>query len=321
MNKLSLRILKFFVASIFCIPLFFGSAVNITRAQTVVNDYVPLYFTPQIEIPNSAIQGKVSVAGVPDDKGIITSTLLAQYIQALYNYGLSVGGILAAIMLMAGGILWLVSAGDSGKIGQAKDLIMGSIVGIFILFGAYLILNTINPKLVQMKGVEVLGIKAQTGSLTTCCNPKQGPISFYITTKDGKSYFNDDKVVGEKTKKGMEFVSCWDTLLATNCTSGSCQHDEAASAYICYNPEEPGCCTCRVGNAFFNNKYTTCTESKTKAQCTEFCNQELAKYSAQDKKDYTQLEPISKPPAYTCQSVKVGTGTGRQCTYSVGGTW
>ncbi len=90
-----------------------------------------------------------------DHSGTCEIPWIAQYIQGIYKYGLGVGGILAAIVLMAGGLLWLVSAGDASKISQAKDLILGSVTGLIILMGTYLILDQINPGLNNLKSISL----------------------------------------------------------------------------------------------------------------------------------------------------------------------
>lgn len=113
-----------------------------------------LEFKPQVPIPG--MSASEPVGAVMGDK--VVSTLLPRYIEVFYNYGLSVAGILAAIMLMAGGTLWLVSGGDSGKVGQAKDIIAGSLIGLVLLFSAYIILNTINPELLKMKPISIDGV-------------------------------------------------------------------------------------------------------------------------------------------------------------------
>lgn len=87
----------------------------------------------------------------PDNTGDCYIPWIAQYINFIYNYGLGIGGILAAVVLMAGGLLWLVSGGDVSKITQAKNLITGSITGLMILFGSYILLKQINPNLLSLK--------------------------------------------------------------------------------------------------------------------------------------------------------------------------
>ncbi|MDP2944700.1 MAG: hypothetical protein Q8N57_04025 [bacterium] len=95
---------------------------------------------------------------------------LGQYIIAIYNYGLSVAGILAAIVLMAGGVLWLISGGDASKVTQAKELIVGSVVGLIILASSYIILTQINPDLVKFKAISIGTIRGKQVSLATSRN-------------------------------------------------------------------------------------------------------------------------------------------------------
>lgn len=114
--------------------------------------YDSLDFTPQTPISGTAVdKSSIKVGSYDEGSGIMTSDLLAKYIQAFYNYGLAAAGILAAIVLMAGGLLWLTSGGNDTKIGQAKELITGSIAGTLILFSSWIILNTINPDLLKLK--------------------------------------------------------------------------------------------------------------------------------------------------------------------------
>lgn len=84
---------------------------------------------------------------------------IGQYIAGIYNYALAIVGILAAIILMAGGVMWIISAGDASKITQAKELIIGSISGLIILVSSYTILILVNPDLVNLKSIDVASIK------------------------------------------------------------------------------------------------------------------------------------------------------------------
>lgn len=148
------KTIKFFILAIFCFSFIALFTIK-TQIIFAKEEIETMYFTPQIEIPFSSISGKTSVGSVDKD-GFVVSDLLAKYIKAIYDYGIMVGGILAALMLMAGGLIWLTSGGDSGKVSKAKDIIAGSITGVVILMGAYFILNTINPDLIAMKGVKMI---------------------------------------------------------------------------------------------------------------------------------------------------------------------
>jgi len=121
-----------------------------TQAQSSSDAAKSLQFTPQVQIPNTEFNKTVDVGKFNTQTGKMESDLLARYILGFYNYGLAIAGILATIVLMGGGVVWLVSAGDPGKISQAKELIAGSISGVVILVIAWMLLNTINPNLVNL---------------------------------------------------------------------------------------------------------------------------------------------------------------------------
>lgn len=88
-----------------------------------------------------------------DAKTNCTLPWIAIYIKALYNYALGIVGILAAIALMIGGVIWLVSAGNATRISQAQSWIIGSLTGLLIMVTSYILLNQINPDLVGLKPV------------------------------------------------------------------------------------------------------------------------------------------------------------------------
>ncbi|MDD5589554.1 MAG: pilin [Candidatus Portnoybacteria bacterium] len=69
-----------------------------------------------------------------------------EYIKTAYIWGLGIVGTLAVAVIAFGGFLYMV-----GKVEQGKDYITSAFLGILLLFGAYLILYTINPELAQLK--------------------------------------------------------------------------------------------------------------------------------------------------------------------------
>jgi hypothetical protein len=83
---------------------------------------------------------------------------LGQYIAGIYNYALAIVGIIAALVLMGGGLLWLVSGGDASRISQAKELIIGSITGLVIMSASYIILLQVNPNLINLSSINIIPI-------------------------------------------------------------------------------------------------------------------------------------------------------------------
>jgi hypothetical protein len=80
---------------------------------------------------------------------------IAHYLVAVYGYALILGSIIATIMLMGGGILYLTAGGIGGNVAKAKTLITGAVMGLVILLSSYMMLAIINPKMVQPGSVEI----------------------------------------------------------------------------------------------------------------------------------------------------------------------
>lgn len=137
--------LKLLLSGIFFITLWL-LAIPVIAA---VSD--PIIFDPQVGIP-----GFMDNVSMEENN----TSYIARMVTAFYDYGLGIGGILAAIMLMAGGVVWLTSAGSSEKVGQAKNLIGGSLAGLVLLFGAWIMLQTINPYLLNFRISDIKGVVA-----------------------------------------------------------------------------------------------------------------------------------------------------------------
>ena len=62
-------------------------------------------------------------------------------ITSVINVMLFIIGVLSVIMIVYGGILYVISAGDSGRVSKAKNTIMYAIVGLIVALLAYAIVN------------------------------------------------------------------------------------------------------------------------------------------------------------------------------------
>lgn len=180
------KIKKYFILLVFVFSLFFITT-KLTSAQTNF-----IEFKPQIPIPGLSTQGGISTDPV---SGNLTSDLLGRYIQAIYTYGLSIAGILAAIVMMAGGLLWLTSGGSENKISRAKTMIVSSLIGLLLLFSAWMILNTINPALLKMNTISLTMIKPVPEEKYGCCvAPLSSPLqssyysAIYTTNRECEDY-------------------------------------------------------------------------------------------------------------------------------------
>lgn len=77
-------------------------------------------------------------------------TAIADYINNFYSFALGISGALAMGMVVYGGIRYATSAGKPDAQSDAKDAIYSALFGIVLLFGSYLILRTVNPKIISL---------------------------------------------------------------------------------------------------------------------------------------------------------------------------
>ena len=215
-------------------------------------------FTPQVGIPNSEFTTDTGITVGKKDGSVVTSDLLARYVKAFYNWGLSIVGVLAVLMLMAGGLIWLTSAGDSGKIENAKKMISGSLFGTLLLVGAYFFLNTINPDLAKLPVIELSSInKSDIDTYLSCCNKTNGAVNTKIKIENGK------KIAIEGSLKGKE-IKCGATSTECNESKGEKCLLSVSDKYECM--VDNWCCQCTNGLVF-----KSCKDNLSYAECNDWC--------------------------------------------------
>lgn len=84
----------------------------------------------------------------------------ADFVNNFYIWALGIAGTIAVVRVIFGGVKYVVSAGNTAQQGDARDIITSAIWGILLLAGAYLILNTINPQLTELRNPNLTTIPA-----------------------------------------------------------------------------------------------------------------------------------------------------------------
>lgn len=102
----------------------------------------PLIFTPEVGFPG--FSGPITVDGY----------LFGKFIFALFHYLLYASGVLAVIFVSIAGFKWVSAGGNQSKITEAKNQLINSITGMFLVFATFIILSTINEDLVIMKEIK-----------------------------------------------------------------------------------------------------------------------------------------------------------------------
>jgi|GEM_PF-1855645 hypothetical protein len=123
-------------------------------AQTQIIQAAEVKFRPQVEIPQyNKVEEKefnLSKGSEIDFSKFKNTKPIALYIRVIYKYAIGIVGILATVVMMAGGLIWLTAGGNQTRIGEAKSWITASVSGLIIALCSYLILATVNPALVDL---------------------------------------------------------------------------------------------------------------------------------------------------------------------------
>lgn len=86
---------------------------------------------------------------------------LAQYIGAVYKFGVGAAAILAVIVIIMGGFIWTTAGGNQERVTAAKGYIIGALVGLIIALGSYTIIKIVNPSLIYLAPLRIQYVKYQ----------------------------------------------------------------------------------------------------------------------------------------------------------------
>ena len=172
---------------------------------------------------------------------------IADYIRAVYSYAIGIVGILAAVVLMIGGVMWITAGGNTSNIGEAKAMITASLSGLVLVLTSYFILNQINPALVNLQVTEIA-----PANLTAPINPNcvwSDPGS--MTVPGGGTVPQSQTVATDCKQSGWKKV---DDVCAGKGTAGQ----------NCCCPTATGCDTCKEISSPFNLSSIACCHDQSK---------------------------------------------------------
>ncbi len=132
-----------------------------------------LLFAYQITAQDLEISNYPTVPGA--EKPTSVKTPLPTFLKYIYNLSLLLSGLLCFVLAIWGGVQYLTSASRPGKMADAKEQITMAFVGMAIVFGSYIIINTINPELTKLT-ISLFDTSSDSGTATPI-EPNIGEIS------------------------------------------------------------------------------------------------------------------------------------------------
>ncbi len=121
---------------------------------TIANFFLILTLPKEIQA-ETKIEFKPQIPIKGFTGGKIKETSIGEYIIAIYKYAIGVVGILAAVVMMFGGVRWIMAGGNASAIGEAKAWIGAALTGLLLALGSWMILNTVNPSLVTLQPIKL----------------------------------------------------------------------------------------------------------------------------------------------------------------------
>ncbi len=127
---------------------------------------VPGYKAPEdkkAEIKTLPVKLNITIPGLTlydsfVEGGEVFVPALAQYIQAFQKILIRIGIVAAAIMIMYGGFLYIIS-GTGIKVREGKKIITDSLIGLVIILGSAVILSNINPNTTNLSALHLMSIE------------------------------------------------------------------------------------------------------------------------------------------------------------------
>jgi hypothetical protein len=114
--------------------------------------FVFLPMVASAQTPSSTTPAKINPCSWQSVKGQTdTSTTLPRCVNQVYVWSLGIAVLLAMLMIVLGGYYLMTSGGNAEQATKGKEYITSALIGVVLLFCAYLLLKEINPDLVNFK--------------------------------------------------------------------------------------------------------------------------------------------------------------------------
>jgi len=152
------------------------------------------------------------------------------------NFILGIVGALTLLMFVYGGFMWILSGGSSERVKKGKDIIVGSIVGLLIVFSSYMIISWVSSTLGATGGFEFTGkapeetkttnARCEESNCKSSCGPDEEKSDKSCTDNTAGKRYCCYKKIDFGVEKCDTGYRCWDGILCVNpapvTPSGAC---------------------------------------------------------------------------------------------------
>jgi len=219
-------ILTFFLLSFGGIPSLTSGSIADTPAVSVAHAQEDTTYTFMQNVNLPGFGGDSDTINISDQS-------LAEFVNTLIQIAIGFAILLAIIMVIAAGTEYMMSASVTGK-SNAQEMIGKALGGLFLALSAVVILQTINPNLIELNSLEKINVEGEeitTPDFDDDLITNQTDGNYYCYDSD-KSYtqLNWNKVCAE-TKSG-----CQDKMEIDNESAGGA----VCEAFLLFNGSRDG---------------------------------------------------------------------------------
>ena len=87
-----------------------------------------------------------------EEAGLNKDISLAEVVSVIIYAFLSILGVVFIVLIIYAGFLWMTSAGSEEKVKKAKDIMLAAVIGLIIIFSAYVITVFVFDRLIFGQG-------------------------------------------------------------------------------------------------------------------------------------------------------------------------
>ncbi|EKD76028.1 MAG: hypothetical protein ACD_43C00246G0001, partial [uncultured bacterium] len=161
--------------------------------------------------------------------GTSSVTNIGEYIQLVYEFAVGLISIIAVVLIMIGGVRWIIAAGNESAIGEAREMITSAVLGLVIALLSYTILVFISP--------ELLNIDSSIAKIPiplACGTPE--PVTVSVSSVDGLNGNGAQLCANAATELQRLATEMRATCPTCIIVVGSAlrTHESQAALYACY---------------------------------------------------------------------------------------
>ncbi len=127
-----------------CCAISAAAVAAVLAAETTAREIPVGIPIPNVTHPCATQNGQVAGSG-----HCVAS--YGAYVAGIYQYASGVIGVVAAFMVLYGGLKWITASGNTKRVDDAKATIYAAIAAIILILGSYTLLYTINPQLTNLQ--------------------------------------------------------------------------------------------------------------------------------------------------------------------------